>query len=289
MRKNISKIIFVVFCLALFFTVAEVARSPQTGKCELYFFDVGQGDSELIQFGDYQILIDGGPDDTILSELGRVMPIMDRKIDLIILSHPHADHLAGLNLVIDRYEVGKIYSGGVLDTTSGYLEFLNNIKTKNINFVVADFDSTILPFADSKLTFLWPGKNYQSQKIDNLNNSSLVAKFCYFDSCALFTGDIETEEQSKMLSYYRERNKENIFASAIYKMPHHGSNNGVNENLIKLVNPRFAIIEVGMNNSYGHPHASTLELLKNLNIETLRTDKDGAIKFLFSSEGIRKD
>lgn len=110
MKDFIKKYFLTVLVLLFFFVAAEIAKSPQPDGAEIYFLDVGQGDSELIQKGDFQILIDGGPNDKVLAEIGRIMPLTDRKIDIIILTHPHADHLRGINLLLDRYTIGTISS-----------------------------------------------------------------------------------------------------------------------------------------------------------------------------------
>jgi len=279
----------VVLILVFSFVYAEIAKTPPSDSAEIYFLDVGQGDAELIQKGDFQILIDGGPSDAVLSELGKVMPLSDRKIDIIILTHPHADHLAGINLILERYGVGVIYSSGVLNTTNGYLEFLNKIKKKNVSFKVPKAYDKIIPFANSELDFLWPGDKYLKQNLSNLNNSSLVTKFCFFSHCALFTGDIEIDEQASMFEYYTQKNLISLFEAELLKIPHHGSRNGTNEKLLKTVVPKYAVIEVGADNKYSHPHTETVSILKKLTIQTLRTDQGGTIKFELTKTGIAKN
>jgi len=286
MKEFIKKYFLTVLVLLFFFVAAEIAKSPQPDGVGIYFFDVGQGDAELIQKGDFQILIDGGPDDKILAEIGKIMPLTDRQIDIVILTHPHADHLRGINLILDRYSVGTVYGSAVLDTTNGYLEFLNKVKDKNVSFKAPELYDKIIPFADSEIDFLWPGDKYKSQNLSNLNNSSEVTKFCYFEKCVLFTGDLETDEQSAMFEYYTQKNLLQIFQADILKVAHHGSRNGTNEQLLKNVKPKYAVIEVGADNNYGHPHASTLELLKKFNVVTFRTDQKGTVKFILTKDSI---
>jgi len=289
MKEFIKKYFLVVLILVFSFVYAEIAKTPSPDSAEIYFLDVGQGDAELIQKGDFQILIDGGPSDVVLTELGKVMPLSDRKIDIIVLTHPHADHLAGLNLVLERYEIGQIYGSGVLNTTNGYIEFLNKIKDKGIKFKVAKLAETVVPFPDSELDFLWPGEKYLKQNLSNLNNSSLVTKFCYFSSCALFIGDIETDEQTEMFEYYSSEKSGDIFNADILKISHHGSRNGTNELTLKNIKPKYAVIEVGADNKYSHPHAETVSILKKLMIQILRTDQSGTIKFELTKTGVVKD
>ena len=310
MKNKVSKFILTVLLLLAVFIWTEIVKSPSgsDNNCHIFFLNVGQGDSELIQKGDYQILIDGGPDDKVLSELGKAMPVSDRKIDVLILTHPHADHLTGINQILDRYEIGKIYTTGVIFTSNGYLEFLDKVNSpaggKKIDLEVPDLEEKFTPFENGELTFLWPGKKFEQKSAEdnNLNNTSEVARFCYFDHCTLFTGDIQIDEQATMFNYYNchsEANAEesqrsfasaqedtcNIFQSEILKIPHHGSNNGTDQTLLDFVKPKTAIIEVGVDNKFGHPHTATLDLLQNANIRYYRTDRDGTIEFVINQDG----
>lgn len=282
-----TKIILSLLVLITVFVWATVVKSPPSG-CQIFFLNVGQGDSILIEKGDYQILVDGGPDDKVLSELGKAMPLSDRKIETVILTHPHADHLVGINQVIDRYEIGKIYSTGVIHTSNVYLEFLNKVKDKNIELTVPEKGEESVPFQDGKIKFLWLGKIYagKSAEDNNLNNTSLVSKFCYFNHCVFLPGDLETDGQEEMFNDYSS--SIDIFQSEILKVAHHGSVNGTNQKTLDLVKPKYAVIEVGADNQFGHPHASTLDLLQKANIQYYRTDRDGTVEFNISEQGIIK-
>jgi len=287
--KKATKIILAVLILGVAFVWASVARSPSANESKngvsVYFLDVGQGDSELIQKGDYQILIDGGPDDKVLSELGKAMPLYDRKIEVVILTHPHADHLIGINQILDRYQVDKIYYSGTLYTSNAYTEFLAKINPpaggQNIASVIPNIGDKITPFQNGELTFLWPGKQYEQKTNENANNTSEVARFCYFTHCVLFTGDAETDEQTKFINSA-------LVQSEILKIPHHGSTNGINQILLDAVKPQTVIIEVGIDNKYGHPHTAVLDLLVQNSIKYYRTDRDGTIKLNIDEAGISK-
>jgi len=281
--KNTTKITLVFLILILFFVWVSVEKSPNDPYVHTYFLNVGQGDSILIEKGDFQVLIDGGPDDTVLSELGKAMPIYDRKIEIVILTHPHADHLTGLNLVLDRYQVEKIYGTGVLYETNTYLNFLNKIKDSQDNPVgstVPKIGEKIQLFGNGSLEFLWPGDMYNQKTEENLNDTSIVTKFCYISSCALLMGDMETDEQKKMID-----SGSNLSADLL-KVAHHGSENGTNLLLLEKVNPIYAVISVGKDNKFGHPHQSIVDLIKGKNIELFRTDQKGKIEFVISPDGI---
>ncbi len=282
--KLITKYIFTILFLTLLSILAVIFHHPAPLGVGVYVLDVGQGDSILIEKDNYQILIDGGPDDKVLSEIGKVMPLNDHKIETVILTHPHADHITGLNLILDRYEIGKIYSSGVIYSTDQYLSFLQKIKDKHIAFEVPAKKEMIIPFENGTLQFLWPGDDYKDKTAENMNDSSVLSKFCYFKNCILLTGDMEADEQNKMLSYYKD--DKGILAAQILKYPHHGSSNGTNQPFFEAVNPLIAVISCGLNNSYGHPNPSALALIAKENTKLWRTDKEGTAMFLFTEQGI---
>ncbi len=283
-----TKPILIFLGLSLLLIIISVAKDPPADGAEIYFLNVGQGDAVLIQKNDVQILIDGGPDETVLSELGKYMPLGDRKIETIILTHPHADHLVGINAVLNRYEVDTVYGSGVISSTNQYLEFLDKIKTKKINFKVPQIGESLEPFSFGNVSFLWPGDQYLGKNIENINNSSIVAKFCYYQKCTLLTGDIEKDEQDQMIGYYVAREEVNQFKADIYKVPHHGSNTATNEDFYRIVNPTFSIISCGKDNRYGHPHQAALTLAREFQNQILRTDRDGTIKFLLTESLIAR-
>lgn len=275
---------------ASFFVWAEIGRTPSNSESvNIYFLDVGQGDSTLIQKNDHQILIDGGPDDSILVELGEAMPLMDRKIETVILTHPHADHLIGINQVIDRYEIGRIYFSGTNYDSNAYEEFLAKVKSRDIPISIPKIGETITFFEDGKMDFLWPGERYENQAIQNLNNTSIVSRFCYYAECVLLTGDIETDEQKEMWDYYSSSGREKlreIFQAQIIKISHHGSINGTNQTLLDIAQPDYAVIHVGADNKFGHPHAQTLDLLQKSNINIYLTERQGTSEFTLNKSGI---
>lgn len=282
MRIKIIKFFFVALIAILVAIWAEIAKSPADNGARIYFFDVGQGDATLLSRGDFQVLIDGGPDSDILAKVGEVMPPRDREIEIMILTHPHADHLVGLNQILERYNVKKVYLSGVVHTSNQYLEFLQKIKDVNIETIVPEINERVVLFDNAVLEFLWPGQKYREQEIDNINNSSVINRFCYFEKCVLFLGDLELDGQSEMLT----NNTVADFSAEIIKISHHGSINGTNQKILDTVRPKFAIISVGGDNKYGHPHAATIDLLGSLGIKLLRTDRDGSAEFLFSEEGV---
>ena len=285
-----TKYILIALILGAVFVWYNVAKSPTADEnindSTIIFCDVGQGDAVIIGKGNYQILVDGGPDDSVLTCLGKHLPVWDRQIEMVILTHPHADHLTGLRAVLSRYEVGEVYYSGVDYDSNGYLEFKNILDTKKIPAKIPKIGDLITTYENATLTFLWPGERYNGQKIENINNTSEVLRFCYFSHCALLTGDIETDAQKEMISTATTLGLG--LGAEMLKLPHHGSVNGADQNLLDAVKPVYAIISVGADNKYGHPHAAVIVLLTKNNIRILRTDRDGTIRFNFSETGMTK-
>ena len=246
----------------------------------VYFFDVGQGDGALIKTpSGNRILIDGGPDSKILSKLGKVMPFWDRSIDMIILSHPHADHVTGALEVMKRYEVGVVIESGVNHSIAEYDEWEDVMANKGILRHVAEAGE-ILDFGDgSRFDIYSPFESFESASPKNIHDAMIIGRFVYASSSVLFMGDAEKSIEYQLL--YRSLNSLFfILDSDLLKVGHHGSKTSSTEEFLQAVSPRFAIISAGKKNRYGHPHQEVLDRLNAQGIKILRTDLDGDIKFL---------
>ncbi|MFH1111867.1 MAG: ComEC/Rec2 family competence protein [Patescibacteria group bacterium] len=265
------------FIVAVILIAVGVLFSLPTGsgKLQIYFFDVGQGDATLIKTpSGGTILIDGGPDRKILRQLGSALPFGKRTIDLVILSHPHADHVTGLVGVLERYKVKRVLATGVVHTTAEYLQWLAQIKEQNIPWLTAVAGKRI-SFADGvSLEILWPPDSLAEKKVDDLNESSGVVKLNYGSTSVLFTGDITASNEQQILINQTQ------VASQILKVPHQGSKTSSSIEFIKAVAPAWAVIFVGKNNRYGHPHAEVVARYQKQGIKTLRTDELGTIRFI---------
>lgn len=258
----------------------------------MFFFDVGQGDAEFLDFFDgNQILIDGGPDGSILQKLGAAMQFYDKSIDIVVLTHPHKDHIFGLIEVLKRYEVGKIILPRIDFDSPFYDEFLDEAESRNIameylgrgdvisigDFAVLDFlspeskngDERDFGFGDDAESFGLNG--------EQLNNKSLVFKLIFGNNSVLFTGDAGVEIENEIISSRYD------LRSDILKVGHHGSRYSSSEDFLKSVDPQYAIIEVGKDNRYGHPAERTTESISIIGAKILRTDLDGDV--IFGSDG----
>ncbi len=269
--KNKGFIIGLIITLWLAWLVASV----RPVKFSLTFFDVGQGDAALIVTPARQaILLDGGPDRAILNKLGRTLPWDKHDIDLMILSHPHADHLTGLLAVLQQYQVKQILMTGVIHTTPEYLEFLKIIKTKQISVTLAKTGQIIKLAGEVELEVVGPVESYQNRVVADLNAASLVVKLKYGTTQALFTGDQTRENELELL-----KTGANLSAQLL-KVAHHGSRASSGLEFLRAVKPDYAVISAGAGNPFGHPAAETLQRLQELGAAVYRTDKAGDIEFV---------
>ena len=240
----------------------------QRDGLEFIVFSVGQGDSILIRtLSRRDILIDGGPDNTLVYKLGQYLPFYDREIDLIILTHPHSDHVIGLIEVLKRYQVKKVLMTGVKYYSAEYLAFEEEILKRHIPVEVITHRGEMLLDRDTKLDIIFPNQSFFDKENKNLNNTSIVAKLIYASSSIMLTGDFEDEENLVA--------KDLDLSADILKVGHHGSRTANSLDFLAAVNPKIAVISSGLGNKFDHPHQETLENLKKLGISIYRTDSGG--------------
>jgi len=270
-EKNRIKILIFLFVIAVVTWIGVFIEVKQSQILKVEFFDIGQGDSIFVETGDKkQMLIDGGPDASILEKIGRAIPFYDRYIDIIVLTHPEQDHLNGLIEIIKRYDIGAIITNGIVRDTSQYKEWMEIIEQKNIPLYIAqkggiiDFDNGVY------LNILYPFENMYNKELSDSNNYSIVSKLVYKNFDTLFTGDIEKSVEKKLI-------KSDIdLKSDILKIAHHGSKTSSSKEFLDAVGAVIAIIQMGKDNQYGHPHQEVLERLKNL--RALLTGEHGDIE-----------
>ncbi|MFH1423951.1 MAG: ComEC/Rec2 family competence protein [Candidatus Nealsonbacteria bacterium] len=253
---------------------------------EVTFFDVGQGDAIFIETPEgHQILIDGGLSSVILEKLGNEMPFWDRTLDLIVLTHPDFDHIAGLIEVLKRYEVQNILWTGVLCETAECQEWQKLIAAEGANIYLAQTGLRISGGRTSSgrydLNILYPFESLEGREVSNTNNTSIVARLVYGENSFLFTGDAYQSVERELVKGGAEVD------SDVLKVGHHGSKNSNSQEFIGAVSPSVAVISAGKDNKYGHPHAETLAILENYGTSILRTDLNGDIKILCNSQSLK--
>ncbi len=274
--------IFVLFALGLIVVSfrnnilsTNISAEPSRKNLELTFLDVGQGDSILIRtpFGQ-NILIDGGEDEQLIKKMGAKMDWWDKKIDLLILTHPHSDHVGGLMEVLKRYDVMEILYTGATHNSPDYIAFLELIKEKNIKLRIINKAQTIKFGDNCVLNILYPMNQNQIDSQDNLNNTSIVAKLVYDKNSFLFVGDAEEKVEKILIDSGVD------LQADVLKVGHHASDTSSSEIFLKMVKPKYAVIEVGKDNTFGHPSLRILRRLEKLPTKIYRTDLDGDIDFV---------
>ncbi len=247
------------------------ALSPARAELSVTFLDVGQGDAALIEGPSGQrVLVDGGPSGEVLSDaLGRVLPFYDRRIDLVVLTHPQADHLAGLPVVLDRYSVGAVMTTRFANETALYDEWQDLLATSHIPSVTATRGQWIDLADGARLTVLNPTPTTKLIDDSGLNDTSIVLRLTMGDAAVLLTADISQDAESALIRLGTD------LRSTVLKVPHHGSATSSSPPFLARVHPLVDVISVGPNNPYGHPAPEVLDRLQGGAV--YRTDEDGDV------------
>lgn len=252
--------------------LSQAASSGSADCYQVHFIDVGMGDSELIVTPHKKtILIDGGERGSGVVDY--IKSIGVDRIDLMILSHPHSDHMGGLIDVLQVFPVGKVITNGRSYSTSTYDDFLGEVIRSKAEFIEVNRGDSIA-LDGIKLFVISPDKSFPT---DDMNESSLMLRMESNGKAILFAGDAgETSEYLAEKAGYDLR-------SDILKVGHHGSGSSTSEPFLKYVSPDIAIVSVGKNNDFDLPNPDTLTRLKSNGIQLFRTDKDGTIIFTFTN------
>lgn len=273
--KNVLGIVG-VGCFALLFFVGYQYIRFHDGKLKVVFCDVGQGDAILIKTPNNKyILVDAGPDRLVLDCLAEHMPFWQRKLDLMILTHPHADHFFGMFYVLERYEVKSFATEKLVNKTQSYEEFLKQLDEKS---VPSQFISAKDQWVIGSVLFevVGPTQEYLAQTspggtIGEHNEfASVLLKVQYGTFSALLTGDSQVDG-------LEDASGQRDTAIDIFQVPHHGSLSGLNKEVLEAFKPSLAVVSVGRQNRYNHPHPQIMKLLQSHQIKSLRTDVDGDV------------
>lgn len=241
------------------------SKKPPAALTEIHFIDAGQGDAILIATPKTTMLVDGGPANDSVSSYLRKTGI--KSLDIIIATHPHADHIGGLIPVLETMPIGKIMDPGVVHTTVTYRRYLETIDRLNIPYSIIRKGEVMHLDRNVTATILHPSAPSDSL----LNDASVVLRLDIGTISLLLTGDIERASEEELL-----KEPESLKAD-IVKVPHHGSSTSLHPPFLNAVNPSTAIIMCGLYNPYGNPHRQTISLLESRNIDTYRTDHHGTV------------
>jgi competence protein ComEC len=261
--------------------VAYTAAVMPDGNLRVSFLDVGEGDAVLVQKGSQQVLVDGGPSPQAINlELGRQMPFWDRTIDLLVLTHPHHDHLAGLVAVLRRYQVGQVLYPDLDYESPLYDEWRRLIEEKGIKHAVARKGQQIDLGDGVVMKVLSPSTTLLAGTESDVDNNSVVLRLSNGDVSFLFTGDIMREAEWELVS------RKASLSSTVLKVAHHGADTSTTPEFLDVVNPQIAVICAGTDNRFGHPSDEVVSRLEQTlgGGNVYRTDEDGTIEFTTDGE-----
>ena len=283
--KILWKNIFLGLILASISIWMAVFAYPEK-KLHLIACDVGQGDAILAVYGTTQILIDGGATNKVIDCLGRHMPFWDRKIEVVLLTHPQLDHFGGLSEVFKRFQVERFVATSLDSSSQAYQALISMVGGSGIQ-VLNPTTGMVIRSGLLYLDIVWPSDGFQTAaggvsrsnilgvftSKKDANDFSVVANLRLGKFDALLTGDIGPKVVSEIIRTGKVRDVEYI------KVPHHGSKNGLTKELLDAAVPEVAVISVGKN-SFGHPHREILDLLKEYDIKVKRTDENGDVEVI---------
>lgn len=286
MKKNRFKIIVFIICaiIAWFSTLdgsstntanTNDENAASKDKLIVHFLDVGQADSIFIELPNKEtMLIDAGNNADDKFVVNYIKNLSYNKINYVVGTHPHEDHIGGLDTVINTFDIGNIYMPKVEHTTKTFEDVLLAVKNKNLKIKTGKVGVNIVNNGDLKIDIIAP----VNDKYEDLNNYSAVVKITYKDNSFLFMGDAEKLSEDELTADVK---------ADVIKIGHHGSYTSTSEEFLKRVSPTYAVISVGKDNDYGHPHKETIDLLNNSNVKVYRTDIAGTI--VIKSDGYNID
>lgn len=262
---NLMLTVSVLVGAVSFTPVVISVASGKVDEMQVHFIDVGQGDSTLITCGNYSMLIDAGDDSKGTTIQNYLQKKKIENLDYLVLTHPDADHIGGAPVIITKFDIDKVFLSNYEKDNKTYQKLIQALDNKRLKYSTPKV-GTQYSLGTATVTILAPNDEY-----DNPNDSSIALLIQNGDNTFLFTGDASEDAENDILN-----NKIDISAD-VYKVGHHGSRYSTSKDFFKAVNPTYAVISCGENNSYGHPHAETLNTLRTNGVKVYRTDEEGTI------------
>lgn len=258
-------------------TAGVTEQGEQTGRLLVHVLDVGQADSILVQLPDGQnMLIDAGNNEDGPFIVDYLRQAGVQSIDYLIGTHPHEDHIGGMDTVLKKFPVRQVYMPEISYDTKSYHDVLRAVQQRGLKVVGPTAGQVLLQDRvhdqELRVEILWPDP-LKAPFYDEVNDHSIIARVSYGTSSFLFTGDAGRQVEEALL-----KNKARLKADVL-KVGHHGSNSSTSNAFLRAVQPQIAVISAGRGNDYGHPHRETLQRLIKNKIRVYRTDQDGTIVF----------
>ena len=274
MKTKIIALLVILLSITLSGCWSTPAATTNTSNSlQVYFLDVGQGDSEILRYGNSTMLIDAGTNASTETLINDIKSLGIDHFDTVIATHPHEDHIGGLDAVINQFSIGKIYMPKVTADTKTFEDVLKAIQNKGLTVTTPAPGSSFYLGPDT-CTILAPN----SQSYEDVNNYSIVLRVINGNNSFLFTGDAQTVSEKEMLA------QGYTLKSDVLKLGHHGSETSTTPDFLNAVSPEYAVIEAGLDNDYGHPHKVTLDKLNAADVKVYRTDNNGTITI--TSDGL---
>lgn len=262
-----SKIVSLIISMLMSVTACAPKALPNArpgGELSVHFIDVGQADCELVELPNGEnMLIDAGNNDDGTLICNYLQNLNITKIDYLVGTHPHEDHIGSLDTVINNFDIGKLYMPDAKSDTKTYRDVISAAGEKGVEPIKTSAGTEIYSSADLNITAVAPEKKYSDP-----NNSSIVIRLTYKKSSFLFTGDAEEESEKDITT---------DISADVLKVGHHGSSTSTSDLFLERVDPMYAVISCGKFNSYGHPHAETLSKLVDNDVTVYRTDEMGTL------------
>ena len=296
MRKRMGMILGTVLLLVALLTGcslptgADATGSPVAsdsgGKLEVLMLNVGQGDAILVKTGEQTALIDTSD----LDEQDKLKRELDKagvkKIDKVILTHPHADHIGGMDVVLKDFQIGEVYDNGMPSTSKIYLRYMKALKQQKIPRQGLKAGDELDLGGGVKFKVLAPSAKLVQQGTQkgykhDPNNESVVGQLIFGDFRMMFTGDAERNEEHYILEAFDQAQ----LKSQVLKSGHHGSKSSSSKEWLRAVQPEVALISCGQNNDYGHPHKETMHKYNALKLQIYETDKNGTVTVTSDGHG----
>ena len=256
----------------------EVEIVVGEGEIAVSFIDVGQGESILVRSTGHAVLIDGGEHSQRNAVLNYLRDAGVRRLDYVVATHPHSDHIGGLVAVLSQVDVGRVVMPDVTHTTDTFRRFLEAIENRNIPVTIPE-PGDVLRAGMIELAVIGPPNPHPGPQ-DNLNNASIVLRLVHGRTSVLFTGDAEEELERWILDSGA------YISSSVLSVGHHGSRTSTSEAFLHAVSPRAAVISLGANNQFGHPHREVTDRLNARGVTIFRTDQLGTVRMITDGENI---
>lgn len=257
------------------FTQNESEVIPD-GTAKITFFDVGQGDSTLIQTSDYDILIDAGEKEYGNDVVEKMRELRVDDLEYLVATHPHSDHIGGITEVLENYEVEHFVMPNVVHTTKTYENMLDLVNDKGIDIIIPYEGEMLIDDEGLKLKVISPEVTDES----NLNNYSICLRFDFGNTSAIFTGDAEAKIEKIILD-----DGENLDAD-IFQAGHHGSSTSNTEKFVEAISPQIVVISCGKDNDYGHPNSEVVDRFENVGATVYNTAEVSDIQILTDGTNI---